>query len=78
MIVTRRSICRMITSMCLSWMSTPCVRYTFCTSRTRCSCTSRGPMTRSTSCGSGRALQQLLADRHVVAVHQQPLGAVDA
>ena len=52
MIVTRRSICRTMTSMCLSWIDTPCDRYTFCTWSTRCSCTSRGPITRSTSCGS--------------------------
>ena len=49
--VMRLSICRMITSMCLSWIATPCERYTSWTSRTRCSCTSRGPMMRSTSCG---------------------------
>jgi hypothetical protein len=29
------SIWRTISSMCLSWMSTPCERYTFCTSPTR-------------------------------------------
>ena len=51
MTVMRRSICRTITSMCLSWMATPCERYTAWTSRTRCSCTSRGPMIRSTSWG---------------------------
>ena len=48
---TRLSICRMMISMCLSWMDTPCDRYTSCTSCTRCSCTSREPRMRSTSCG---------------------------
>ena len=32
---TRRSIWRTITSMCLSWIGTPCSRYTFWTSSTR-------------------------------------------
>ncbi|SKO69736.1 Uncharacterised protein [Mycobacteroides abscessus subsp. bolletii] len=39
MIVTRRSICRTMTSMCLSWIDTPWLRYTSWTSLTKCTCT---------------------------------------
>ncbi len=41
---TRRSIWRTITSMCLSWIDTPCSRYTFCTSSTRYCWVSRTPL----------------------------------
>ncbi len=43
MMVTRLSIWRTITSMCLSWIDTPCERYTSWTCSTRCSCTARWP-----------------------------------
>jgi hypothetical protein len=39
-------------SMCLSLISTPCSRYTVCTSLTRYSCNSCGPQTSSISCGT--------------------------
>ena len=51
MMCTLRSICRTISSMCLSWMVTPCDRYTCWTSSTRCSCRAWTPSTRSFSCG---------------------------
>ena len=41
---TRRSIWRTITSTCLSWIDTPCSRYTFCTSSTRYCWVSRMPL----------------------------------
>ena len=39
--VTRRSICRMMTSMCLSWIGAPWVAVHSWTSPTRCTCTCR-------------------------------------
>src|SRR6185437_15514154 len=51
MMCTLRSICRAISSMCLSWMVTPCERYTCCTSSTRCCWSARTPLTRRISCG---------------------------
>ena len=41
---TRRSIWRTITSTCLSWIDTPCSRYTFCTSSVRYCWVSRMPL----------------------------------
>ena len=38
--------------MCLSWIDTPWSRYTFCTSSTRYTCVSRGPLISMSSFGS--------------------------
>src|SRR5229473_1941928 len=48
---TFRIICRTMTSMCLSLMSTPWLRYTFWTSSTRKVCTASFPRMWSSSCG---------------------------
>ena len=51
MMCTLRSICRAISSMCLSWIVTPWLRYTCWTSSTRCCWSASTPSTRSFSCG---------------------------
>ena len=71
---TRLSICRMMISMCLSWIDTPCDRYTSCTSCTRCICTSREPRMRSTSCGLTAPWMSCWPTCHVVAVGDQQPG----
>ena len=53
---TRRSIWRTITSTCLSWIDTPCSRYTFCTSSLRYCWVSRMPLTSRIFFGSSGRL----------------------
>ena len=73
MMWTLRKHLRAISSMCLSWIVTPCERYTCWTSSTRCCSRASTPLTRRISCGLTEpsvSCWPTLADDH-------PLGAVD-
>ena len=76
MIVTRRSICRTITSMCLSWIDTPWRAVHLLDLLDEVDLHLAGALHAQHLVRVGRAFHQLLADLDVVAVGEQPLGAV--